>query len=101
MKLKERQKWRNERRKLVLRKELTAFEKEFRKNMVMLITGAFAFVAALFWRDAIKPLFEQFKPGAATISQVDMLYNIVAAFVVSIIAIIAIIFLSRLAKVEK
>jgi len=86
---------------MALRNGLSVFEKEFRRNMVTLITGAFAFVAALFWRDAIKPIFDQVKPEAQPITQVEILYNLFVAFIVSIIAIVAMILLSRLARAEK
>ncbi len=50
-----------------------------------LIISAFGFVAALFWRDAIKDLINEFVPEGQGI-----IYSFIAAILVTIIAVIAI-----------
>lgn len=55
--------------------------------MVSLIISSFGFVAALFWRDAIKELIDKLVPEGQ-----GLLYSFGAAIIVTIIAIIAIYF---------
>ena len=43
----------------VLKKEINLIKKQAKKQTITLISSAFGFVAALFWRDAIKAFFEQ------------------------------------------
>ena len=42
-----------------LLEELENFQKELKKHMLTFITGAFSFVAALVWRDAIKSIIDK------------------------------------------
>ena len=76
-----------------LREQLKAFKKETKTRMTSLITSAFGFVAALFWRDAIQALLAQtfgVSPGEGF-----WLVQIVIALVVTIMAVIVIFFVSR------
>jgi F0F1-type ATP synthase assembly protein I len=42
-----------------LRKQLRSLKSETQRTTITLVTSAFGFVAALFWRDAIKSLLDQ------------------------------------------
>lgn len=69
------------------------FRREFKKQLITLVTAAFGFVAALFWQNAIKDMIAAFVPQANTWQ-----YEIVAAVIVTLIAVAAIFLLSRYAK---
>ncbi len=79
--------------------ELSSFKNEFRKHLTTFITGAFAFVAALLWRDAIKSLLDrtmQWMPEGD-----EVFYQFFTAILVSIVAVVAIVIISRILKVEE
>ena len=86
-----------------IRSEFTSFQKEFRKQMATLITGAFAFVAALLWRDAIKSYFEKYRSGIESIMPVKETWFIefFTALLVSIVAVIAIVIITKLLSPKK
>lgn len=63
---------------------------EFRKQMVVLVTGAFAFTAALFWNTAIKDSINHFLPAST-----GWTWEIVVAIIVTVIAVVATYFLSK------
>lgn len=63
---------------------------DIRGVMVSLIISAFGFVAALFWRDAIKAFIDEFVPQGE-----GMLYQLFAAIIVTIIAVIIIYVISK------
>lgn len=69
------------------------FRLEFKRQLVTLITAAFGFVAALFWQNAIRDMIVAFVPQASTWQ-----YEIVAAVIVTLVAVAAIFLLSRYAK---
>lgn len=94
--------WRKLREKIKF-EYLTAFQKEFRKQLATFITGAFAFVAALLWRDAIKSFVEKYQNLIKEIMPLKEVWVIqfFTAFAVSIIAVIAIIVISKVLGVEK
>jgi len=97
----------NEKVKKVVNKDklkdgITSFQKEFRKQLATLITGAFAFVAGLFWRDAIKSYIDEYEAvikNAMPIKEVWFV-QLFTALLVSILAIVAIIAVSRLLRIE-
>ncbi len=66
---------------------------EFRKQLVILVTGAFAFTAALFWNNAIKDTITRFIPNAN-----GWYWEIMVAVVVTVIAVIATYFISKMAS---
>lgn len=88
------QKWRAQGRRLIIHKKLSEFQREFRRLMGTFITGAFAFTAALLWRDAIQDLLRVIEPGGETVAT-----KIYAALIVSIVAIFAITVVSRFMKI--
>ncbi|MEM4255225.1 MAG: DUF5654 family protein [Candidatus Norongarragalinales archaeon] len=69
------------------------FQREFSKQLVVLITGAFAFTAALFWNTAIKNTITRFIPTAES-----WYWEIFIAAVVTAIAVIATYFISKFAS---
>lgn len=82
---------------------LSTFQKEFRKHLTTFITGAFAFVAALLWRDAIQSFLDQYKDAIQSVMPIKEVWfaQLFTAFAVSVIAVIAIIIISKLLKVEE
>ncbi|MBI2084299.1 MAG: hypothetical protein HYT70_01660 [Candidatus Aenigmarchaeota archaeon] len=83
------------RSRVKIREELTSFRKEFQKDIVAFLTGAFAFVAALTWNDLIRE----------TISRVvspseELFYKYIAALIVTVIAIVIIYILSKFKSKE-
>ncbi len=83
-------------------KEVQAFHREFKRRLFDFITGAFAFVAALLWRDAINKLIQSYvqtlKAGIFIVN--PWLADFLVAFSVSVIAVIAIVLLSKILKSE-
>ena len=49
-----------------IKEPINEFRSEFRKQLVTLIVSSFGFVAALFWRDAIKSMIETYIPHGET-----------------------------------
>ncbi|MFH8087029.1 MAG: DUF5654 family protein [Candidatus Aenigmatarchaeota archaeon] len=84
-------------------KGLGTFQKEFRKHLSTFITGAFAFVAALLWRDAIQSFLDRYKITIQELMPIKEIWfsQLFTAFAVSIVAVIAIIVISKLLKVEE
>ena len=96
-----------ERIKAVVNKErlkggMSNFHREFRKQLATLITGAFAFVAGLFWRDAIKSYLDRYGDVIKTFMPIkeEWFLQVFTALLVSIIAIFAIIAITRLLRVD-
>jgi hypothetical protein len=76
-----------------LRDELRELRRETKRTMNSLITSAFGFVAALFWRDAIQALLDQtfgINPGEGF-----WLVQMVIAVIVTIMAVIVIFSVSK------
>jgi len=68
------------------------FQQEFRKQLVTLLSAAFAFVAALFWNTAITDAIKSVIP----VSSGAWVYEIISAIIVTVIAVVAIYFISKL-----
>jgi adenosine deaminase len=83
-----------------VKERLTKYQKEFKKQMSTMITGAFAFVAALFWRDAIKSYVDHYEVLIKNLMPIKEAWfvQLVTALVVSIAAIIAIILINDFLK---
>lgn len=88
---------------LNLKNELTEFEKEFRKHLATFITGAFALVAALLWNDAIKSFLDRYQNRIVEMIPIkeQWVVQFVTAFSVTVIAVAAIIIVSKILKEEK
>ena len=69
--------------------ELTQFERQFKNKMGTLIISAFGLVAALMWNDAIKEFLTTLVP-----EQELLLFKIVAALSVTVIAVLITVALS-------
>ena len=88
--------WKNSSRKMVIKRELSGMQEEFRKQMGTLITSALAFVAALFWRDSLTEVFNDiFPPGQQVIAK------FATAVIVSIIAVLAIVLITRMLRAKE
>ena len=97
---KERLKFRAKRVRERVKSHLSSFQKEFRKHLSTFLTGSFAFVAALLWRDTIKSFliyYEEFIKKLMPIKEV-WFAQFFTAFAVSVIAVIAIIIVSKVLK---
>lgn len=73
--------------------EELARKMDMRGAIVSLIVAAFGFVAALFWRDAIKAFIDEIIPTGQ-----GALYQFIAAVIVTIIAVIVIYVLAKINK---
>lgn len=87
----------------MLKNHLYSFRKEFNKHLTTFVTGAFAFVAALLWRDAITYTLTNESELIANVfpffGEGGLKY--VTAFIITIVAVVAIIIISRLLKTEE
>lgn len=71
-------------------------KKQVIEKLVALITAAFGLVAALAWNEAIQSIFKQFSGGRD-----NLLAMLIYAIVVTIIAVIITIWVSKLIKEDK
>lgn len=84
------QKWEREKNKIVFSSHFTRYQREFQKHMASFIIGAFSFVAALVWNDAIKETVNLIEFNSNFI-----FFKYVTAAIVSVVCVIAIMFLSE------
>lgn len=78
---------------LAVRKNVSALKGEVKKQITALVTAAFGFVAALSWNDAIKAMITEFIGTASAWP-----YMVLNAVVVTVIAVIAIVLISKYMK---
>jgi Na+/proline symporter len=78
-----------------IKKEIKEFWKRFRTNMATLIISAFGLVTALSWNDAIKCMITSLLPPRD-----ELTYKFYAAVVVTLIAVVATYFISKLKPEE-
>jgi hypothetical protein len=100
---KERLKSRAKRVKERVKLHLSSFQKEFRKHLSTFLTGSFAFVAALLWRDTIKSFlsyYEEFIKNFMPIKEI-WFTQLITAIAVTTVAVIGIVVISKLLKVEE
>lgn len=69
------------------------FEDHFRTTMLTVVGGAFAFVMALFWNDAIKETINVIVPVNQT-----LFYKYMAAVLVTLIGVVAIFAMTKIMK---
>jgi len=81
-----------------VKKNIKKIEKEIKNRTVLAISAAFAFVIALSWNDAIRSSIEEILK-ILNIQTTGYVYKIIAAFIVTIIAVMGIMIASR--QVEK
>lgn len=77
----------------VIKEKAKVLKGEVKKQITNLVTAAFGFVAALSWNDAIKSMIAAFIP-----SQNAWPYMVLNAVVVTIIAVTAIVLISKYMK---
>jgi len=84
----------------VVKDSLIEFKREFKKHLTAFITGAFSFVAALLWRDAIQSILENYKNTIENVLPIKEIWfsKVVVAIAVTIIAVVAIILISKFLK---
>jgi hypothetical protein len=84
----------------VTKKPLTEFQREFRKHLSIFITGAFSFVAALLWRDAIQSFLEKYQAYIRDFFPIKQLWAVqfFTAFLVTIVAVFFIVIISKFLK---
>jgi uncharacterized membrane protein YidH (DUF202 family) len=78
---------------VALKENANALRGEAKKQITNLVTAAFGFVAALSWNDAIKAMINAFIP-----LQNAWPYMVLNAVVVTVIAVVAIVLISRYMK---
>ena len=83
-----------------VKKSLIEFKREFKKHLATFITGAFSFVAALLWRDAIQSFLENYKTSIQNFLPIKEIWfsKLVVAIAVTIVAVGAIIVISKILK---
>ncbi len=72
-----------------MRKVLTKLQKEVRKNMILAISAAFAFLIALVWRDAISEGVDK-ALDLFNLTNEGFLYKLISALIVTLICVIGI-----------
>jgi len=79
---------------------LSTFKSKFKNQLLTFITGAFTFVAALLWNDAIRSYFEKYEDNLISLVPVKehWFVQLIAAFIMTIIAVFAILILTRVLK---
>jgi len=74
-------------------REAKELQREFRKQLLTTLSASFALVAALFWQSALKSTITAFIPPSGV-----WMYEIITAMIVTIIAVIAIYYISKLSR---
>lgn len=88
------QEWEKNKNNIELKHHLTRYQREFRKQMSVFIVGAFSFVAALVWNDAIKETLSMLQFNTNF-----LFYKYLTAAIVSVICVFVIMFLNELNKI--
>jgi hypothetical protein len=100
----ERDKWKSGKYASDIKWHLTYFRKQFNKHLSDFITAAFALIAALLWRDAINSTLnsEEMKIFIKEVMPFlgDQGLAYATAFAVTVVAVLSIITISKLLKVE-
>lgn len=80
-----------------MRETLNKIQKEVKKNTIMAVTAAFAFLIALVWRDAISEAINKFLE-ILNLTQTGYLYKIISALIITLICVIGITIANRQIK---
>lgn len=86
--------WKYHRRTIEFQNHMTAFQKEFRKNVATLFISVLGLVGALFWQRAIDTYITEAFPGDPN----SWVWRFYAAIIMTFIAVIGTIFISRFGK---
>ena len=81
-----------------IKKEVKEFKSEFRKKLVEFIVGAFTFTAALTWNNTISSWVDSSTAFLKSIGLQKWILNLFTAIIVTVIAVIGIIFVSKILK---
>jgi len=86
-----------------IRGGLSNFEKEFRRQLATFITGAFAFVAALLWKDAIRSYLDRYQSVIESMMPIkeSWFVQLATALLVTVVAVIVIIVVSNFLNPKK
>lgn len=90
-------------RKTRLSKSIGSFHREFKSQLKTFITGAFAFVAALLWRDAISSFLETYEEAIQAFFDFEHAWisQMITATIISVVAVLAIIVVSKILDGKK
>ena len=80
-----------------LRKAAETVKKEVRKNVVTAMVAAFGFMIAFVWRDAMQESVDKILASVGLTKEV-YIFRIISAIVITVIAVIGIMMLSRWAE---
>jgi len=93
--------WRKLREEIRLKEEMESLQMEFRKHLADFVTGAFSFVAALVWRDAIKSTLDRIMMGVSIPIHQEWILSLVTALLISMLSIFGIIMVSKILRPEE
>ena len=87
-------------KKLKRKSEIENFVNLFKKHLSDFVIGAFAFVSALLWRDAIQELINRYRETIQQLIPFEgvILTKFIIALAVTVVAVIAIAIISRFLK---
>ena len=91
--------WRTARRDILFNEHMTELGSSFKKHMSEFVTGAFAFVAALVWRDAIQDSVLSLRELLPHVS--PWILNYAMAIIVTVISVLGIIAVNKLLKIKE
>ncbi|TAL48609.1 hypothetical protein EPN87_00130 [archaeon] len=91
--------WRNARNEMALNEHITELGLSFRKHISEFVTGAFAVVAALVWKDAIQESIMSIKYVLPNTS--PWVLNYIMAILVTIISVVGIVVVNKVLKSGK
>ena len=89
------QRWKKEKARMTFNRHFNTLHEDFRKHLGTFIVGAFSFVAAFLWRDAIAEALKVFEFKGSLI-----FYKFASAVIVSVIAIFVVIAITRGLKIN-
>ncbi len=94
--------WRLLRKRVNLKDKFSNFEKEFKKRMMNFLTAGFSFVAALLWRDAISTYLEKYQNLIKDMMPIKEAWfvQLATALLVTIVAVLSIMAISRFFRIE-
>ncbi len=84
----------------IMREQMKALQQHTKTQFITLITAAFGFVAALFWRDAIQAFLEQVFGFSAGNGEI-WYYQLFVAVIITIIAAVVIYLFSKFSQENK
>ena len=91
--------WRTAKRSILINEHITELGLSFKKHISEFVTGAFAFVAALVWRDAIQDSVLSLRELLPHVS--PWILNYTMAAIVTIISVLGIIAINKVLKIKE